>query len=164
MGRYRAWCARVGALSSADLARCRGGERVVAAGLVITRQRPSTAKGTTFLLLEDEHGTANVIVPPAVDARDREATRHGAFVLVLGRAERDGPLVNVVARRVEAFGPAVLRGAAVARVGHGPMASLAPGGAAPEGAAPEGAAPEALAPGPSGAPEPPLAHRSHDFR
>jgi error-prone DNA polymerase len=50
----RAWAR----LSSADLARCRGGERVVAAGLVITRQRPTTAKGTTFLLLEDEHGTA----------------------------------------------------------------------------------------------------------
>jgi error-prone DNA polymerase len=138
MGRYRAWCRRVGALSSADLARCRGGERVVTAGLVITRQRPTTAKGTTFLLLEDEHGTGNVIVPPKIDARDREATRHGAFVLVLGRAERDGPLVNVIARRVEAFGPEVLRGASVTRTGHGPMATLGP--------------------------EPPLAHRSHDFR
>ena len=83
-----------------------------------------------------------MIVPPAVDARDREATRHGASVLVLGRAECDGPLVNVIARRVEAFGPGVLRGAATARTGHGPMASLAP----------------ALDP------EPPLAHRSHDFR
>jgi error-prone DNA polymerase len=65
MGRYRAWCARVGALTSAQLARCRGGERVVAAGLVTVRQRPSTAKGTVFLLLEDGEGTANVIVPGA---------------------------------------------------------------------------------------------------
>ena len=145
MGRYRPWCRRVGALSTADLARCRGGERVVAAGLVITRQRPTTAKGTTFLLLEDEHGTGNVIVPRDVDARDREAVRHGAFVLAFGRAERDGPLVNVIARRVEAFGPGVLRGgAATERTGHGPMASL--GAAA------------------AGEPEPPLAHRSHDFR
>jgi error-prone DNA polymerase len=152
MGRYRPWCRRVGALASADLARCRGGERVLAAGLVITRQRPTTAKGTTFLLLEDEHGTANVIVPPKVDARDREATRHGAFVVVYGRAERDGPLVNVVARRVEAFGPGVLRGAAtdadraradgapVARAERGaraaagaPLARLPVGGGAPRG-------------------------------
>jgi error-prone DNA polymerase len=121
--------ARVGALSSADLARCRGGERVVTAGLVITRQRPTTAKGTTFLLLEDEHGTGNVIVPPKIDARDREATRHGAFVLVLGRAERDGPLVNVIARRVEAFGPEVLRGASLPGPGTGRWRRSAPSAA-----------------------------------
>ncbi len=144
MDRYRAWCARVGAASSAELAACRGGERVVAAGLVTARQAPATAKGTVFLMLEDAHGTSNVIVPARVDARDREAVRHAAFVLAYGRAERDGPLVNVVAQRVEAFGPGVLRGAAVARVGCGPMATLA----AP--------------PGDAG--ERPLRHRSHDFR
>ncbi len=140
MDRYREWCARVGAASSDQLARCRGGERVVAAGLVTARQAPATAKGTVFLMLEDAHGTSNVIVPARVDARDREGVRHAAFVLAYGRAERDGPLVNVVAQRVEGFGPEVLRGAAVARVGHGPMATLA------------------------AADDPPLRHRSHDFR
>jgi error-prone DNA polymerase len=138
MGRYRrgagAW-ARCRAPTSPAAA---AASACSPAGLVITRQRPTTAKGTTFLLLEDEHGTANVIVPPAVDARDREATRHGAFVVVYGRAERDGPLVNVIARRVEAFGPAVLRGRDDDADGHGPMARLSA--------------------------EPPLAHRSHDFR
>ena len=82
----------------------------LAAGLVTARPRPPTAKGTVFLLLEDEHGSANVIVPVPVDARDREHVRHGAFVLVDGRAERNGPQVNVIARRVAGFGPEVLRG------------------------------------------------------
>ena len=44
----------------------RDGARVRVAGLVVARQRPATAKGVTFMLLEDEHGTINLIVPPPV--------------------------------------------------------------------------------------------------
>jgi error-prone DNA polymerase len=169
MGRYRAWCARVGALTSAQLARCRGGERVVAAGLVTVRQRPSTAKGTVFLLLEDEHGTANVIVPVPVDERDREHVRHSAFVLVDGRAERDGPLVNVIARRVEGFGPEVLGGGAAGEEGALHARATAPAGRGPTTRVGSGGPPGNPAAGrsPAGAPlaaEPALAHRSHDFR
>jgi error-prone DNA polymerase len=106
MGRHRAWCERVGAVHSAAVARCRGGERVVVAGLVIVRQRPSTAKGTVFLLLEDEHGTVNAIVNRRLAESSREAVHHEAFVVVYGRAERSGPLVNVIAGAVEALGAA----------------------------------------------------------
>jgi error-prone DNA polymerase len=51
-------------LSAAELRRCRDGEYVKAAGCVIARQRPGTAKGFIFLSMEDETGIANVIVTP----------------------------------------------------------------------------------------------------
>ncbi len=101
MARYRAWCDRVGALHSAGVARCRTGTQVVVAGLVIVRQKPSTAKGTVFLLLEDEHGTVNVIVNQQLAEKSREAVHRALFAVVYGRAEKDGALVNVVARAVE---------------------------------------------------------------
>ena len=103
MQRYRAWCDRVGALDSARVTRCRGGERVIVAGLVTVRQRPATAKGVLFLLLEDEHGSVNVIVSPKLDDANREAVRHARFLAVYGRAERNGPLVNVIARAFRAL-------------------------------------------------------------
>ena len=153
MARYRTWCRRVGAASSADLAGCLGGERVLAAGMVIVRQRPSTAHGTVFLLLEDEWGTSNVIVPTAVDTRDREAVRHGAFVLILGRAQRDGPLVNVIARRVETFGPEVLREVATQPARQGSVTSWR-----------STPAPDVAAPRPGPPREEVLRYHSHDFR
>jgi error-prone DNA polymerase len=103
MARWRRRLARVGALDSQALAQCRGGERVLVAGLVSVRQQPSTAKGTVFLLLEDEVGMLNVIVPRELVTPNREAVRHATFLAVYGRAERDGPLVNVVARAFKAF-------------------------------------------------------------
>ena len=53
-----------GVLRAADLPQARDGRRVRVAGMVITRQRPGTAKGFVFLTLEDETGLANVIVKP----------------------------------------------------------------------------------------------------
>src|SRR5215211_2114136 len=62
-----------GTVSSADLPRLRHGEHVRIGGLAVARQRPGTAKGVVFLLIEDEAGTVNLIVPPAVYERDRLA-------------------------------------------------------------------------------------------
>jgi error-prone DNA polymerase len=103
MARWRRRLARVGAIDSQALARCSGGERVIVAGMVSVRQQPATANGTVFLLLEDEHGMLNVIVPKELVAPNREAVRHATFLAVYGRAERDGPLVNVIARSFKAF-------------------------------------------------------------
>ena len=58
------------------------------AGLVVARQRPATAKGVTFMLLEDEWGTINLIVPPPVYERHRLIVRTEPFVLARGRLER----------------------------------------------------------------------------
>ena len=53
-----------GVLPASELPRARAGRRVRTAGMVITRQRPGTAKGFVFLTLEDETGIANIIVRP----------------------------------------------------------------------------------------------------
>jgi error-prone DNA polymerase len=91
-------------LSSAELERARSGERVRLAGLVVARQRPATARGVTFILLEDEHGTINLIVQPPVYERCRQAVRTEPVVLVEGRLERREGTANVVVsdlRRLE---------------------------------------------------------------
>jgi error-prone DNA polymerase len=87
--------------TSRDLETHPHGRRVRVAGLVIARQRPATAKGVTFMLLEDEHGTLNLIVPPPVHESHRLAVRSEPLVLASGRLEaRDGTL-NIVVDRVE---------------------------------------------------------------
>ena len=65
--------------------------------MVVARQRPATAKGVVFMLLEDESGVANVIVPPPVYERCRLVVRTASFALVAGRLERREGVINVVA-------------------------------------------------------------------
>jgi error-prone DNA polymerase len=77
---------------------------VRAAGLVVARQRPGTANGIVFVLLEDEFGTINVIVPPAVYERHRLTVRTEPLVIVEGKLERfaaAGGAINILVRRVE---------------------------------------------------------------
>jgi hypothetical protein len=76
--------------TSAQLARLSTGSSVTVAGLVIARQRPGTAKGTMFLLFEDEWGTLNLIVPRAVYERHRHLARAEPLLLARGRLERAG--------------------------------------------------------------------------
>jgi error-prone DNA polymerase len=88
-------------VASAALATIRDGARVQLAGLVVARQRPATAKGVTFMLLEDEQGTFNVIVPPPVHDSCRLAVRAEPFVVIDGKLERRSGVINVVARTVK---------------------------------------------------------------
>jgi error-prone DNA polymerase len=86
-----------------ELQRLEHGAPVRVGGLVVARQRPGTAKGILFLLLEDEHGTVNVIVSPQVYERHRLEVRTEPLLLVEGRLERHasaGGAINLVARRV----------------------------------------------------------------
>lgn len=75
--------------------------RVTVTGLVITRQRPGTASGVIFLTLEDETGTANVVVWKKVYETFRKAVIAGRLIQVTGRIERDGPVTHLIAERVE---------------------------------------------------------------
>ncbi|HVI37349.1 MAG TPA: OB-fold nucleic acid binding domain-containing protein, partial [Gaiellales bacterium] len=77
------------------------GTRVRTAGLVIARQRPATANGITFMLLEDETGTINLIVPVAVHERFRLAVRAEPLVLAAGRLERREGTTNVLVDQIE---------------------------------------------------------------
>jgi error-prone DNA polymerase len=79
-----------------DLARMRDGAAVEVAGLVVARQRPATAKGVVFMLLEDESGTINLVVPPPVFERHRAEVRAAPLVRASGRLERRQGAINVV--------------------------------------------------------------------
>jgi error-prone DNA polymerase len=74
--------------TSAQLARLPSGCEVAVAGLVIARQRPGTARGTMFLLFEDEFGTINLIVAKEVYERHRQLARAEPLLLARGRLER----------------------------------------------------------------------------
>jgi error-prone DNA polymerase len=73
-------------------------------GLVVARQRPGTAKGIVFILLEDEYGTVNLIVPPNVYEAHRLLVRSEPLMLATGRLEKlpiAGGAINVLVRSIE---------------------------------------------------------------
>src|SRR5690606_34552386 len=88
-----------GVASSRRLAEYPDGVTAVVSGLVIARQHPATAKGTVFLLLEDEFGYVNVIVPPRLYEKNREVVRFSPFLVVEGKFERQETVLNVVGKR-----------------------------------------------------------------
>jgi error-prone DNA polymerase len=88
-----------GILSSQEMQEVRDGERIVIAGLVVARQHPETAKGTVFVLLEDEFGYFNIIVSPDLYERNHEVVRFAPFLVIEGRFEREGRVMNVIGRR-----------------------------------------------------------------
>jgi error-prone DNA polymerase len=90
-----------GVLRAADLPQARDGRRVRVAGMVITRQRPGTAKGFVFLTLEDETGISNVIVRPDLYDRQRTTVVRAPFLLVDGVLQHQDGVVSVRAERVE---------------------------------------------------------------
>jgi len=90
-----------GVLRAADLPKARDGRRVRVAGMVITRQRPGTAKGFVFLTLEDETGISNVIIRPDLFARDRATVVRQPFLIVDGVLQHQDGVLSVRAERVE---------------------------------------------------------------
>ena len=92
-----------GHASSDELSVLPYGSELEIAGVVVARQRPATAKGVVFMLLEDEAGVVNVIVPPSVYKTCRLAVRTASFARVKGRLERHGRVINVIAQRVESL-------------------------------------------------------------
>jgi error-prone DNA polymerase len=87
-------------LSSAALERSRDGERVRVAGMVVARQRPATAHGITFMLLEDELGTINLIVPVKVYEKHRLVVRSEPLVIADGKLERREGVTNILVSAV----------------------------------------------------------------
>jgi error-prone DNA polymerase len=117
-------------LRSSDLEQVEDGEIVEVGGMVVARQRPETARGIVFMLLEDERGTVNLIVPPPVYDRHRAEVRTSPLVRAKGRLERREGTTNVlvsevtelhtrpVERRPPAREPAVIQLRTVAPAGH----------------------------------------------
>ena len=88
-------------LTSAAIASTRDGAPVSVAGMVVARQRPATAKGIVFMLLEDERGVINLIVPPPVVERHRLAVRTSGFVVASGKLEHREGTTNVLVGKIE---------------------------------------------------------------
>ncbi|MGA9315418.1 MAG: error-prone DNA polymerase [Solirubrobacteraceae bacterium] len=90
--------------TSAQLSRLPHGCSVAVAGMTIARQRPGTAKGTMFLLFEDEWGTVNLVVSGAVYERHRALARAEPLLLARGRLERSpSGVLNVIVSELAAL-------------------------------------------------------------
>jgi DNA polymerase III alpha subunit len=95
------WPRPPSALPAIRLDEPRVGAKVCVAGLVLVRQRPGTAKGVIFITLEDETGTANVVVWAKTYEKFRRAVIAGRLLRVTGRLQRECNVVHVVAEEIE---------------------------------------------------------------
>jgi error-prone DNA polymerase len=90
-----------GMVSTRDLSSLRDGSLVRLPGLIVCRQRPSTAKGITFLLLEDEFDLVNVVVHPWLYEKQRHHVRATPLLVVHGRVQHAKNNINIVAESVQ---------------------------------------------------------------
>ncbi len=95
-------------LTARELQACRHGEYVRAAGCVIARQRPGTAKGFVFISMEDETGIANVIVTPDLFERERLTVTRGKFLLAEGPLQNQDGVIHVKATRLHSLSSQML--------------------------------------------------------
>lgn len=101
---YREQMDRWRVTAAKDLNDVPHGARVRVGGVVAIRQRPGTAKGITFLSLEDETGVVNVVVMPDLYLRERRTLRLASLLAVEGDIERADGVTNIRARSIRAFG------------------------------------------------------------
>ena len=83
----------------------RPGQLARASGLVTHRQQPGTAKGVVFVTLEDETGTVNVIVWPAVAAAQRKPLLGASLLTVYGVWQREGEVRHLIAKTLVDHSP-----------------------------------------------------------
>ncbi|MBM4193702.1 MAG: DNA polymerase III subunit alpha [Gemmatimonadetes bacterium] len=103
MQAYRERLARDGVKDSREITRMPNRANVSVAGLVVIRQRPYTANGVLFLLLEDEYGFINVVVRKDDVAPNEEVVKRAQYVLVHGHIGREGNALSVVGHEFEAL-------------------------------------------------------------
>ncbi|MFE1598545.1 error-prone DNA polymerase [Methylobacterium sp. ID0610] len=96
----RADLARDGISACAALKRLRDGARITVAGLVLVRQKPGSAKGVMFITLEDETEVANLVVWPALFARQRSLILSAGMMAARGRVQREGAVIHLVAEHL----------------------------------------------------------------
>ena len=102
--------------TSADFEHVEHKSRVAVAGLVVARQRPATANGVVFMLLEDEHGQMNLVIPPEVYERFRPLVRGEPLLLARGRFERFERNRNVIVDELVTLAPLARQAAGEAEV------------------------------------------------
>ncbi|MCX7700334.1 MAG: error-prone DNA polymerase, partial [Gemmataceae bacterium] len=92
---------RLGAVPAHTLAALKNDSRVKVAGVVLLRQRPGTANGVTFMTLEDETGTVNLIVHRRTWERYRRVARSAVALIARGRLQSDGQVIHVLVTQLQ---------------------------------------------------------------
>lgn len=87
-------------VTCAEAMEARDGRWLEAAGIVLVRQRPGSAKGVMFITLEDESGIANLVVWQKVFEQNRRTILSAGMIAVRGRVQREGEVVHLVAQRL----------------------------------------------------------------
>ncbi|WP_260987634.1 error-prone DNA polymerase [Roseomonas gilardii] len=105
LGLLREELQRLGLHDTRRLGTARPGSWIRLPGLVLMRQRPGTAKGIVFITVEDEFGTANLVVYADVGARDRAAMIGARLLVAEGRVERETehaevPIIHLICRKL----------------------------------------------------------------
>jgi error-prone DNA polymerase len=103
-------------VTSAELPETPHGSIIEVAGMAVARQRPATANGVVFMLLEDEHGQANLIVPPQVYEEHRAVVRGEPLILARGKLERHRRNINLLVSELSSLGPLARQAAGEAEV------------------------------------------------
>ncbi len=86
-------------VTCAELRQMRDGRSVTVSGIVLIRQRPGSASGVLFITIEDETGTANLIVWPSLFERQRRLILSASMVACTGQLQREGEVIHVIAER-----------------------------------------------------------------
>ena len=115
----RADLARRGIVSCAEAMAARDGSPLTAAGIVLVRQRPSSAKDVLFVTLEDESGVANLVIWPRLYERQRPVAIGARLLGVRGRIQREGAVVHLIAHRLLDLSAELARVGAEAEAGPG---------------------------------------------
>jgi error-prone DNA polymerase len=83
---------------NAALAKCRDGDNVTVAGLVLVRQRPGTASGIVFITIEDETGCANLVTFSTIFEKYRKTILQSRLLIVAGKLQIEGEVIHVIAQ------------------------------------------------------------------
>jgi error-prone DNA polymerase len=83
-------------LSCSDLHQLRDGQRVTVAGLVLVRQKPGSAKGVTFMTIEDETDVANLVIWSAIFEKHRRLILSSGMIGCRGRLQREGGVTHLI--------------------------------------------------------------------
>jgi error-prone DNA polymerase len=89
--------------SNASLEKAKNGDYVKVAGLILVRQRPGTAGGICFITIEDETGTANLVVFQKLFDQYRKEIIQSRLLMVEGQLQREGEVIHVIAKRCYNF-------------------------------------------------------------
>ncbi len=96
MAMLRGWFSARSFVCAEDLVACKHDTAVYVAGIVVTRQRPGSAGGVTFVTLEDESGYMNLVIWKDLAARQRRELVGARLMAAAGRVQKQGKVIHVV--------------------------------------------------------------------